>query len=446
MRWLLGLGGLAFGLLAVATAAALTAPRWLDENSVRQVIARHLADAVGGQVDIRGPLRWRLFPTPQATLTDLTLSAPKANWSAEATTATVTGTWADLWREARKFHAAGPGGPPAPKTPAGPKLPGWSQDAIDLTDLRLGAGTLTMQVRRLQVQTLELGRGRWDAELQHGVLKVVLSDGEGLGGMLALSLTLDTNATALKVSGKVKGHNLDADEVAKAIGRPQGSLQGRLDLDATFKSQGESESGLIAAMSGRVAAVLVDGSLRGIDLGRLLSAASRKVQGLPGGTTRVGRADLRGAVRGGVLHIDEGRFVVVPLTIQVTGNVDIAHRALALSLDPKLDPSLGILQVPISVLVPVEVSGGWDSPVFRPELEKLPTRPLAIACDILSKAGGPVDKACDGLTKAVSDTVSGGAEAAGKGLEAVGKGLEAVGGGIAKGVKCLGSALFGKNC
>jgi uncharacterized protein involved in outer membrane biogenesis len=113
MRWLLGLFGVALGLLSVLAAAALTAPHWLAEDSVRHVISRHLGDAIGGRAELRGPLQWRLLPTPQATLADLSLSAAP-DWSADASTATLSGSWADLWREARKFRRDGPVGPPVP--------------------------------------------------------------------------------------------------------------------------------------------------------------------------------------------------------------------------------------------------------------------------------------------------------------------------------------------
>jgi hypothetical protein len=446
LRWFLRLIGLLFGLLAVFFAAALTAPRWLAEDSVRQVIARHLGVAIKGEANLRGPLQWRLFPTPKATLTDVSLASSVGNWSAVASTVTVAGTWTDLWREAQKLHHDGPGGPPVPASPTGPDLPGWSREAIDLSDFRLGAGTMTMQAKALRVGSVKLGRGSWTVNLENGVLQVALADGEGLGGILSLFLTLDTNGSELIGNGNLKGRGLDAGQVAEAVGGAVGSVRGRLSLDISAKSRGASVAALVDRLDGGISADLADGSLRGIDLGSLLRAASQRVQGMPGGVTTIGKGKLRGTVRRGIMTIDDGSFIVPPLTVEASGQVGLGRRSLALSLNPKLDPSLGILSVPISVLVPVEVSGSWNNPVFRPELEQLPAQPLRIACDILSKAGGPVDKACDSLSKAVSDAVGGGAKAIGNGAQAVTKGLETVGGGIAKGVKCIGSVLFGQNC
>ena len=182
--------------------------------------------------------------------------------------------------------------------------------------------------------------------LSHGTLSV---DGAASGGFAGRASISDANPPRLALAATLRGVKLDGAWTGLPLDLPSGTLDASVELSAT----GYSPAGLLATVAGPVRTTVSDGTLSGLDAGRVLSllgspdtAVPAVAAALEGGSTGFSRLDAAATALGGVLLLD-GAAAATPFgSLAATGSLDLAGAAvdLHLLLQPALEgaPAVGL--------------------------------------------------------------------------------------------------------
>jgi hypothetical protein len=250
--------------------------------------------------------------------------------------------------------------------------------AVDTLPLPLpyvrSANPLPFQVLRSANATLAIraahllwgGAPQGDAASAHvsllnGVLRLDDVAAHLAGGALAGRLTLDaTAAPRLSASATLTNAVLDGPAFDAGLDVLAGAASGSMDVSAT----GYSPAALLASLQGSARASVRNGTITGLDAGRLLSVlsgvaspASKSAvdpavlqagvaETLRRGTTPFGQLDATGTLANGVLTLTGATVTAPAATITASGSLDLPGDALdlSLSLQPELAgaPAIGL--------------------------------------------------------------------------------------------------------
>ncbi len=251
-----------------------------------------------------------------------------------------------------------------------PPLRWHATDPLGVGLLHAVNGTVTVRAGRVLTGLTPL--------LEEAAARVSLAGGallvDGLtarlsGGVLAAQAGLDAGAPPrLSLRGRLTGAALGDG----LTGAPLDVVGGVADASVDLSGTGYSPAGLLASLAGPVHATVRDGTLAGLDAGRVLAllgapspaAAPAVAEALRSGATPFTRLDLDGTFAAGTLTLDRGAITAPAGVIAVTGSADApgAAVALRLALRPALDgaPTLGLRLI-----------GPVDAPSRTPELADL---------------------------------------------------------------------------
>ena len=155
-----------------------------------------------------------------------------------------------------------------PGTTAAPPRYRWSLTPVDLSWLSIVDGELALTATGVTLRGRHLTAPVIRARLRDGALRLEQCDGELMGGQLSaigrLAAVPQADATlTVTLNNAHLDHSLVTASSTPAI---LDVTAGRLDLDLTLASHGDSEMALIGALSGAGRFAITDGRFRGIDL------------------------------------------------------------------------------------------------------------------------------------------------------------------------------------
>jgi AsmA protein len=258
-------------------------------------------------------------------------------------------------------------------TPSSTSSP-WSDAPLDVAglnyidaDIRISAAQLTLgQVR---IAPLALG-----APLERGVLK---ANFENLGlydGLAHGELTLDA-------SGAIPAYSIRGDiDGVRALPMLSGladfdRLEGKLQAKFAVQTTGATQRALMSGLDGTAFVNFRDGKIRGLNVAQMIrSLTTGTLSGWQ--TDAVQSTDL--SQLSASFRIAQGKAVTSDLALagplvrmSGAGTIDLAAKALALRVDPKLVMTLegqGSAADPIGLGIPVAIDGPWASPRIYPDV------------------------------------------------------------------------------
>ncbi len=302
----------------------------------------------------------------------------------------------------------------------------WSTDPIDLQWLDIVDGDIA-----LASSAIDYGRYRF----VEPSLRLVLDDGAldiaPLSGMLydgtvvinARLTSADTPKIALTLALE------DADLLQALVESAQiDRATGRLAFSAQLSSEGANQSELISALSGNGSFSAREGSVRGIDLGRLSQRLKRLNEitdylgliqaSMSGGETAYSSFDGTFQVDSGIVRTNDLRMSLDAAEGEGAGEVDLPHWLIDLRTRARL------VEHPQASGVGLDVTGSLDSP-------QRDVRTRDLEAYLASRVGGAVLRKLlpDSLTGdgggdgGAQDQPSGGEPGAGDAVESLLKGL-----------------------
>src|SRR5665213_4276896 len=291
-------------------------------------------------------------------------------------------------------------GAPADSTALGAAAPAtknWSEAPIDLSMLKLADVYFELGTGSIRYRKVSVGESALNFDLKGGRLAATMTKLTLYGGGGTGKVTIDgTGAVpAIEENFSLKGVDLgpllsDIDNITV--------LTGAASVDLAVRGSGNSPRDITASLAGKGNLHLGKGALKGIDLiDKAQHAASVLSLGLAGTRTDFDSLDATFTVANGVLKNDDLKLTAADLPVTGAGTVDLPRRQVDYRLTPKLG---GVLTVPVAI------SGPWDNLRYDTETIDIITAPVRALGNAIINLFAP-DSDSGGATGAGSGSDSG---------------------------------------
>jgi len=177
------------------------------------------------------------------------------------------------------------------------------------------------------------------------------------GGVLVGGASIDASADQPPVAVSLRAASFPAALLAALAGAP-GAASGAVQLDVQLSGAGQTPQALAATLDGHAGLSMVNGALDGALLGPLLTDALGAA-GLPApdvGSTPVRCLALRAEFSHGVAAMQALSFDTAKLSLDATGDIDLASETFDLHLVPDLHAG------PLAASAPVSLTGPFAAP------------------------------------------------------------------------------------
>ncbi len=274
-----------------------------------------------------------------------------------------------------------------------PPVPGWSADTFDTAMLRQVDADLSVDAQGVKFRKLQIGKSAGTVHLKDGKLALNVSDVSMYRGDAKGTVNLDATGqvAAVTLNGTVSGVDIGA--LLRDAGGG-GGIGGSGTFTLSGTARGNSERDLISTLSGKASFRIANGSLGGVDLGGMLKNSTASFKN-GGGATAIERASGSYTIRNGVMSNSD--LVVSAGSIDATGKgtVNLPSRTLDYRIEPKLIAGI--------VTVPVIVSGPWDHISFEPDVAGIAKGIIGAPVKVIGGAG----KIGQGLGEGVGGALKG---------------------------------------
>lgn len=258
--------------------------------------------------------------------------------------------------------AAGSAGGSAPAAPAAPAPPGWSRSPIDASALGLMDADIAITLNGLRTDLTTFGRTRLALTIDRARAVVDFREVEMFGGQLGGEFVMN-NRSGLSVGGNLRFRNVALLSALSELADFE-RLQGRGNLDLQFLGVGNTMHAIMTSLRGEGQMSFTQGEIIGFDLAGMLR---NRDLGYVGEDNRTVFDNLTGSftIADGVLRNDDLRLEAPRISATGRGTVGIGARNLDYRIVPVALVGEDTLRVPLMI------TGPWDEPRFRLDLEAL---------------------------------------------------------------------------
>lgn len=273
----------------------------------------------------------------------------------------------------------------------GPSTPGWSSDTFDSAILREVDAELTVDAAGAKYRKISIGKSAAVVHLKDGKLTLNLSDiamyrGNGKG---AVTVDATGNVAAMTIEGSMSG--VDLGPLLRDTGGG-GSVNGSGSFTISAMAHGNSQRDMIGTLNGKTSFSVSGGSLSGVDLGGMLKNTTSSFSGGGGGTT-IQRASGDFTIRAGIMTNRNLSVSTSSVDATGSGTVNLPARSLNFRIEPKLIAGI--------VTVPVIVSGPWDHISYTPDVAGIAKGIVTAPVNAVGDAAGGVSKVGQGVGGAI---------------------------------------------
>ncbi len=242
---------------------------------------------------------------------------------------------------------------------------GWSRTPMDLAALGVLDADIALTAGSVETGVVQLEQARLGLSLENARAVFDLRDVRLFDGALTGEFVLNGRG-----SGSVGGNLRIADVALLPLLRDIAGferLQGRGAAEVRFLGVGNSMHAIMNSLSGAGRIDLGQGEILGLDLAGMLRTLDLSYMG-EGARTIYDRIDGSFTMEGGVLRSDDLQMHASRLNVTGRGTVGIGERVLNYRVTPEAmrDPETGQ-----ALRVPLLITGPWDAPRFRLDLEAL---------------------------------------------------------------------------
>ncbi|MBI1329747.1 MAG: AsmA family protein [Alphaproteobacteria bacterium] len=251
-----------------------------------------------------------------------------------------------------------------------PKEAGWSTKPIDLSALELINADLTLDVGRLEVQSLKVGKSRIHATINNGVLVANLDPITLYGGSGKARLSASAGGN---FANNLSFNNLQVKPfLTDALGVSRIEGLGTVTLDIT--AAGKSPQAIMRALGGKGAITFRNGRIRGVDLGGVAKSIRTVLN--PSTTSDDATTDFTEmggtfTIANGVLTNKDFHLASPFLRLTGAGTIDIGQRTINYVVSPKAVASAtgqGASDDARGLGIPFHITGSWDKLHYSPDL------------------------------------------------------------------------------
>ncbi len=239
---------------------------------------------------------------------------------------------------------------------------GWSRAPIDASALGLVDAEISLSLNGLQTDVTTFGRTRLGLSIDRARAVVAFREVALFGGQLTGEFVAN-NRAGLSVGGNLRLREINLLPLLTELADYR-RIEGPADLDVQFLGVGNSLHAIMNSLRGEGRLALGAGELLGFDLAGMLRNLDMSYMG-------EGRRTVYQSVTGsftmaeGVLRNEDLRLEATSFSVTGRGQVGLGAR----NLDYRIVPAA--LRNEDSLRVPLMITGPWDAPRFRLDMEAL---------------------------------------------------------------------------
>lgn len=251
---------------------------------------------------------------------------------------------------------------------AGP--PGWPVDRIDPAPLFALDADLDLSLGTIDLGAAEVGPIEMEAVLDRGRLALDIDRAGVYGGRLSGSFVINGRNTG-SVGGDLILAGVQLNPLLTRFA-DWDRLEGQGSASLQFLGVGDDIDSIMSSLSGSGDLSFGAGAILGLDIGGMIRNFEASFQG-EGERTVYDGIGANFSIENGVLTNDDLLLEAPWGEVRGEGSVDLGARQLEYRVIPGL---LRDADGVAGVQVPVLISGSWDAPRFRPDLEFLAQQEL----------------------------------------------------------------------
>lgn len=263
----------------------------------------------------------------------------------------------------------------------------WSDAQIDFSSLNSLNAKLRLRTGGIVYGDVKFGETLLDIDINSGKLDANLKQIALYGSSARGILSLDGAARTPRLTGKFETSGLDALSLLRdfaGTSRYEGTLASSLSLSSAGSSQRE----LVSTLSGTAQFRLTDGTIRGIDMARMVKGVQSAILGGWQKTDNAGTkfSSLSASYRftDGIGNNDDLNLTGPLVQATGKGTVDLLRKRLNYKVIPSAASAAG--GEFDGLVVPVIIKGPWANPKIYPDVKGILDNPQA-ALDALNKLG-----------------------------------------------------------
>ncbi|MGB5216095.1 MAG: AsmA family protein, partial [Anderseniella sp.] len=263
----------------------------------------------------------------------------------------------------------------------------WNDALIDFSSLNSLDARLRLRTGGIDYGDVKFGETLLDIDMGAGKLNADLKKITLYGSTATGKLSLDGSTRVPRLTGQFDTSGLDALALFKdfaGTSRFEGKLATTLNLAANGRSQRE----LVSRLSGTAQFRLTDGTIRSIDMAKMVTGVQSAVLGGWDKTDNAGTkfSTLSAGFRftDGIGNNDDLSLVGPQVRVTGKGTVDLLRKRLNYKVAPSAASGPGGEFT--GLVVPVIVKGPWANPKIYPDVQGILENPQA-ALDALNKLG-----------------------------------------------------------
>ncbi|MBR3371780.1 MAG: AsmA family protein [Rhodobacteraceae bacterium] len=267
--------------------------------------------------------------------------------------------------------AGGGRGGDATRPQSGAAAQGWSRDVIDASALGLLDAELSLAFNTVQTDMATFGRSRVTVSLENARAVLDLRETTIFGGRLSGQFVAN-NRSGLSVRADLAAREISLLPMLTEMADYR-RLQGRANMDINVLGVGNSVHAIMNSLNGTGAIRFDQGEIIGFDLAGMLRNLDMSYMG-EGNRTVYDSITGTFTVADGVLRNDDLALSAPRFSVAGRGTVSVGARTLDYRIVPAALRSEGeeVLRVPLMI------TGPWDAPRFRLDLEALAREQLRV--------------------------------------------------------------------
>lgn len=248
---------------------------------------------------------------------------------------------------------------------------GWSRAPIDAGALALLDADITLALAGLRTDLTTLGRTRLGVTIDRARAVFDLRDVAAFGGQVAGEFVMN-NRSGLSVGGNLRARGVDLLPLLTELADYR-RLQGLANADLQFLGVGNTMHDIMNSLRGEGAIALSQGEIIGFDLAGMLRNLDMSYMG-EGNRTVYQSINGNFTITDGVLRNDDLRLEASRVSVTGQGQVGLGAR----NLDYRIVPAALQRDGSEVLRVPLMITGPWDGPRFRLDLEALAREQLRL--------------------------------------------------------------------
>ncbi|PZP85102.1 MAG: hypothetical protein DI582_06965 [Azospirillum brasilense] len=255
---------------------------------------------------------------------------------------------------------------------------GWSTAPVDLSGLKAVNADVDASWQKLTSGKLTVGATKLNANLQDGKLALTIANAALYNGALSGVVNASSGGS---IGADVNMTGIDIEALMTALSG-KSRLEGKTNLALAVTAKGKSQSDWVNSLNGSGSLKVVDGALKGINIGQFLRDAKQGFL-FKSESESTDFTDLTGSfnIASGVLTNTDLAMKSPALRLAGEGTVNLPAKTLNYRLTPTLaqtSKGQGGKDSVAGITVPLVITGSWSNPSVTPDLEAMLRDPEAL--------------------------------------------------------------------